>query len=95
MDPTFWKGFQAWEKQASESWANMIRSPEFIDLMNQQMESWLVLKQQLDQATEETLKNALLPSRAQEEHILQLIHTLATQVEELADRVEKLGESVK
>ncbi len=95
MDPTFWKGFQSWEKQASESWANMIRSPEFIDLMNQQMESWLVLKQQLDQATEETLKTALLPSRAQEERILQLIHTLAAQVEDLGDRVEKLGESVR
>ncbi len=95
MDPTFWNGFQAWEKQAAESWSNMIRSPEFIDLMNQQMESWLVLKQQLDQATEETLKNALLPSRAQEERILQLIHTLGTQVEELADRVEKLGQSIK
>jgi hypothetical protein len=42
--------FQAWEKQASEAWASLIRSPDFLLAMSQQLESSLLLKQQLGQA---------------------------------------------
>lgn len=95
MDPSFWQAFQTWEKQASEAWSSMIQSPEFVDLMNQQMESWLLLKQGMDRAAEESLKAALLPSRVEQERILSLVHKLQVQVEDLSDRLETVSQLVE
>ncbi len=94
MDETYWEKLQVWEKQASEAWTGIIRSPEFIDVMNQQLENWLLFKRQLDLATEEAFKAALLPTRKEQEEILRLLHLLEQQVEALAERVEQLSQAV-
>ena len=94
MDESYWQKLQVWEKEASETWTSIIRSPEFIDVMNQQLENWLLFKRQLDLATEETFKAALLPTRKEQEEILRLLHLLEQQVEALAERVEQLSQAV-
>ncbi len=93
MDESYWQKFQTWEKEASEAWTSIIRSPEFIDVMNQQLENWLLFKRQLDLATEEAFKAALLPTRKEQEEILRLLHLLERQVEDLAERVERLSQA--
>jgi hypothetical protein len=90
MDESFWNTFHVWEKQVSEAWTDLIRSPEFVDLMNQQLESWLLLKQRFDGVAQESLQTAQLPTRAEQEQILCLIHELENQVEELAERVDRI-----
>jgi hypothetical protein len=83
--------FQAWEKQASEAWASLIRSPDFLQAMNQQLESSLLLKQQLDRALEAALKAALLPTSTEQERILHLIRELEGQIQQLEQRVDQLS----
>ncbi len=90
MNQSFWQSFQSWEKQASEAWGALIRSPEFIDQMNRQLEDWLLLRRQFDCAMDQILKANGLPTRAEQDRILFLIHQLTSQVEELEERVSTL-----
>jgi signal transduction histidine kinase len=92
MDESFWQSFQDWEKRTSETWTSLIRSPQFIDLMNHQLETWLLIRQQFDRAVQESLQTAQLPTRAEQEQVCHLAHELESQVEELAGRIDRLYE---
>ncbi len=94
IDNSFWQSFHDWEKDAAEAWANLIRSPEFVGHMNRQLENWLLVKQQINQAMEDTARAALLPTRAEQDKILYLVRKLESQVEELEARVDKLNASL-
>ena len=92
MDESIWQDVQSWEKNASQAWAELIRSSQFIDLMNRQMENWLLLKQQFDRATDKILQAHHLATRFDQEQILRRIGKLESQVDELEDRVERMTE---
>ncbi|MBI4787352.1 MAG: hypothetical protein HY782_09940 [Chloroflexi bacterium] len=55
----------------------------------------MLCKQQLDRATEVTLRTAQLPTRREQDQTLRLIHQLQVQVELLADRVERVNVTIR
>jgi hypothetical protein len=95
MDDSFWQAFQTWEKQTSGAWTDLIRSPEFVDLMHRQLESWLFFTQQMDQATEVACQKAGLSTRREQDQILFLIHKLENQVEESTEAVQRIRQMIQ
>ncbi len=94
MGDSFWPGFQQWEKQTSEAWTQLIRSPEFINMMNVQLESWLVYKRQMDREAQDAAQAAGLATRADEEKLFALIQQIEQRVDELEVRLEALNKTV-
>ncbi len=90
MDDSFWPGFQLWDKQASEAWTALIRSPQFADWMNLQLDNALLLNRAFIHGMDQVLQAHDLPTHLEQDRLLFLVHRLEAQVEELEERVNAL-----
>ncbi len=86
-----WKDyFDIWEKHTARYWDDVLRSPLFLEAIGRNLEMSLAWQRAALNGVEAVQKAWGLPTRSEQEFAQHQLNQLATRMQQLARRMEKL-----
>ncbi len=82
------KLFDAWEKNLATSMDRMMRKPEYMSLVSQQLGSTLKLRGMLREPVDATLKSLGLPNQDELQNLYKTVNDLESRMLDLEERLE-------
>ncbi len=86
----FKEAFDVWEKHTAQFWDQALRSPLFLEALDENLRASLGFQRMFQQALDLTWRTWGLPTRRDQELTLHRLNRLESQTRQLSRRVERL-----